>query len=159
MSGQLYPWGKTPWYPLDRRLGGSQSQSGRHGEEKILAPNRTRTPTPRSYSSQLIAIPTVRYPGSLYFVTTTLYNINLTENIFRCRNWENNVLYFSPAKCLLKSKVPAKLGLWKRAGWPILQYSSRVVSHEFGRSMKWWLADRSRNSTKNIWNFIFNKFA
>jgi hypothetical protein len=27
------PWlGKEPWYPLDRRLGGPQSQSGRHGE-------------------------------------------------------------------------------------------------------------------------------
>jgi hypothetical protein len=24
----LYPWGKSPWYPLDRRLGGPQSRSG-----------------------------------------------------------------------------------------------------------------------------------
>jgi len=30
----LYPWGKSPWYPLDRRLGGPYSQSGRGGEEK-----------------------------------------------------------------------------------------------------------------------------
>jgi hypothetical protein len=29
--------GKEPLYSLDRRLGGPQSQSGRHGEEKILA--------------------------------------------------------------------------------------------------------------------------
>jgi hypothetical protein len=28
--------GKSPRYPLDRRLGGPQSQSGRFGEEKIL---------------------------------------------------------------------------------------------------------------------------
>jgi len=39
VSGQLHalaalpPW-KSPWYPLDRRLGGSQSRSGRGGEEK-----------------------------------------------------------------------------------------------------------------------------
>jgi hypothetical protein len=30
----LYPEGKIPWYPLDGRLGGSQSRSGRGGEEK-----------------------------------------------------------------------------------------------------------------------------
>jgi hypothetical protein len=29
----LYPNRKSPWHPLDRRLGGSQSQSG-HREEK-----------------------------------------------------------------------------------------------------------------------------
>jgi hypothetical protein len=27
----LYPQGKSPWYPLDRRLGGPQSRSGRGG--------------------------------------------------------------------------------------------------------------------------------
>jgi hypothetical protein len=32
--GRLYPRGKRPWYPLDRRLGGPQSRSGRGGEEK-----------------------------------------------------------------------------------------------------------------------------
>jgi hypothetical protein len=39
MSGQLhnpvfYHQGKSPCYPLDRRLGGPQSRSGRGGEEK-----------------------------------------------------------------------------------------------------------------------------
>jgi hypothetical protein len=39
VSGQLHapaallP-GKEPWYPLDRRLGGAQSRSGRGAEEK-----------------------------------------------------------------------------------------------------------------------------
>jgi hypothetical protein len=37
--------GKSPRYPLDRSLGGPQSQSGQHGEEKILDPTGTRTPT------------------------------------------------------------------------------------------------------------------
>jgi hypothetical protein len=37
-SGQLhvpaaYPQGKRPWYPLDRRSGGPQSQSEGHGGE------------------------------------------------------------------------------------------------------------------------------
>jgi hypothetical protein len=39
VSGQLHapvdsPQGKSPWYPLDGRLGGPQSRSGRGGEEK-----------------------------------------------------------------------------------------------------------------------------
>jgi hypothetical protein len=39
-----------PRYPLDRRLGGPKIRSGRRGEEKILDPIGTRTPTPRSSS-------------------------------------------------------------------------------------------------------------
>jgi hypothetical protein len=35
---QLYPQGKSPWYPLDRRLCGPQSRSGRGGEEKNSQP-------------------------------------------------------------------------------------------------------------------------
>jgi hypothetical protein len=34
----LNPQGKSPWYPLDRRLGGPQSRSGRGGEEKNSQP-------------------------------------------------------------------------------------------------------------------------
>jgi hypothetical protein len=57
----LYPQGKTPWYPLDRRLGGHQSRSGRGGEERnsqllpVLEP-----PIIRPYLS---AIP-LSYPGN-----------------------------------------------------------------------------------------------
>jgi hypothetical protein len=34
----LYPHGKSPWYPLDRRLGGPQSCSWHGGEEKNSQP-------------------------------------------------------------------------------------------------------------------------
>jgi hypothetical protein len=34
----LYPQGKRPWYPLDRRMGGPQNWSGRGGEEKNSSP-------------------------------------------------------------------------------------------------------------------------
>jgi hypothetical protein len=37
-SASLYPQGKSPWYPLDRRLGGPQSRSGRDGGEKNSQP-------------------------------------------------------------------------------------------------------------------------
>jgi hypothetical protein len=36
----LYPQKKSPWYPLDRKLGGFQSRSGRGGEEKNSQPRR-----------------------------------------------------------------------------------------------------------------------
>jgi hypothetical protein len=45
VNGQLYPRGKSLRHPLDRRLGGPQSQSGRCGEEKNLVPARNGTPT------------------------------------------------------------------------------------------------------------------
>jgi hypothetical protein len=34
----LYSQGKSPWYPLDRRLGGPQSRSGHRVEEKNSQP-------------------------------------------------------------------------------------------------------------------------
>jgi len=33
VSGQLHSQGKSPWYPLGRKLGGAQSLSGHSGEE------------------------------------------------------------------------------------------------------------------------------
>jgi hypothetical protein len=39
---------RSAQYPMERRLGGAQSRSGRRGEEKILDPTGTRTPIPRA---------------------------------------------------------------------------------------------------------------
>jgi hypothetical protein len=49
VSGQLHvpaalSQGKSPWYPLDRRLGGPQSLSRRGGEEKNSQPRRESNP-------------------------------------------------------------------------------------------------------------------
>jgi hypothetical protein len=55
----FYPREKSPWYPLDRRLCGPRSRSGRRGEEKVLDPTGTRTPTPRTCNPYRL-----RYPGS-----------------------------------------------------------------------------------------------
>jgi hypothetical protein len=38
MLQPLYPQGKSPWYPLDRRLGGPDSRSGRGDEAKNSQP-------------------------------------------------------------------------------------------------------------------------
>jgi hypothetical protein len=53
-----YSQGKSPQCPFCRRLGGPQSRCGRLGEEKILDPTGTRTPTSRSSSPLPVAIPT-----------------------------------------------------------------------------------------------------
>jgi hypothetical protein len=46
MPRLLYLQGKSPRYPLDRRLSGPQRLSGQRGELKILAPTGTRTTNP-----------------------------------------------------------------------------------------------------------------
>jgi hypothetical protein len=38
LLSRFYPQGKSPWYLLDRRLGGLQSRYGRGGEEKNSQP-------------------------------------------------------------------------------------------------------------------------
>jgi hypothetical protein len=45
----LYPQGKSPWYPLDRRLCGFQIRSGRGGEEKNSQPLPGIEPPIRSF--------------------------------------------------------------------------------------------------------------
>jgi hypothetical protein len=49
MPWLLYPQGKSPWYPLDRRLGRPQSQSRCSGEKKNFQPlPELETPTIQS---------------------------------------------------------------------------------------------------------------
>jgi hypothetical protein len=59
----LYPRGKSPRYPLDRRLGGPQSRSGCCGVERNLLP------LPESNSGRPVRSPSLyrlRYPDCTY---------------------------------------------------------------------------------------------
>jgi hypothetical protein len=59
----LYPRGKSPQYPLDRRLGGPQYRSGRRGGEKNLAlPGIDLRPLRRPVRSQSLC--RLRFPDS-----------------------------------------------------------------------------------------------
>jgi hypothetical protein len=51
----LYPQEKSPWYPLDRRVGGPQSRSGRGGEDSqhIGRLRRLRFKRARAYGDDL----------------------------------------------------------------------------------------------------------
>jgi hypothetical protein len=71
------PGERAPRYPLDRRLGGPQNRSGRRGEEKILDPTGTRTPTPRPYSQSLYRL---SYVGK-----KEMYNVSRSASI----GWDN----------------------------------------------------------------------
>jgi hypothetical protein len=50
MTGLPYPQGKSPQYPLDRRLGGPYCWSQWYRKVKILDNTGTQTPTPPSSS-------------------------------------------------------------------------------------------------------------
>jgi hypothetical protein len=87
-SGQLHtspalPRGKSPRYPLNRRLGGPQSRSERFGEEKNLLPVPTvESQSPHRLSCGLV-VDRLHCPGSntfqerqflFYFPQKTLYD-------------------------------------------------------------------------------------
>jgi hypothetical protein len=58
--------GKSPWYPVDRRLGGPQSRSGRGGEEKNSKPPpgiEPKNPDRPAHSPELYRL---SYHGSSY---------------------------------------------------------------------------------------------
>jgi hypothetical protein len=64
MTRPLYPQGKSPRYPIERRLGGLQNR----GEETIFNPTGTQTPTP------LVVLPAVsRYTDCL--IPTALFRL------------------------------------------------------------------------------------
>jgi hypothetical protein len=69
----LYPRWQAPPYPFDRRLGGSQSQSGRHWEVKIPAHTGTRTAT-------LISLAKVKFYAMVSWVSKVIKNM-LKENM------------------------------------------------------------------------------
>jgi hypothetical protein len=137
-SRPLYPRGKSPRYPLLRRLGGPQSRSGRRGEEKILDPMTDNvqvsncTPEP----STLLASAWLRHQGSSCRDPTRLWTLfqadttaKLTEavNLFTCirevlvTNLGQNTGYpdwglswFSSGKCSYTGwAIPKMLRYWK----------------------------------------------
>jgi hypothetical protein len=63
--GCFNPQGNNPQYLFDRRLGEPQSRSGRRGQEKILDPTGTRTPT-RGSPARSQSLYRLSYLGTRY---------------------------------------------------------------------------------------------
>jgi hypothetical protein len=79
VSGQLHgpaalPPGKEPWFPLDRRLGGPQSRSGRGGEEKNSQPPSGIEPQNPSRPARSLALYRLSYHGSPVSVNIKIIN-------------------------------------------------------------------------------------
>jgi hypothetical protein len=67
-SRPLYPQGKSPWYPLDRRPGGPQSHSGHGGEEKNSQPLPGIEPQNPNHPAHSPVLYQLSYHGSLNLI-------------------------------------------------------------------------------------------
>jgi hypothetical protein len=121
VSGQFttrppYPQGKSPWYPLGRRLGGPQSRYGRGG------PTGTRTPDHPARNPALYhwAIPDPRWNQFTPFVSISL-KPNQTFSFHQCLGLISGLLpsdfptkfctSFSSLPCMLHSTPIHKVGV------------------------------------------------
>jgi hypothetical protein len=111
MLRPLYPLRKNPWYPLDRRLGGLQSQSGRGGEEESSQP--------------LTGIE----PPIIQFVAQRYSSVSIFEFQTEIRTW------LLTNKCHTRHPCAYTLGqmvrLWLNFEQPAGNYSHCVLSHPF----------------------------
>jgi hypothetical protein len=113
----FYTQGKNPWYPLDRRLGGPQSQSGCGGEEKNSQPLPRLEPSiiqpiAQCYTTQLFQLPKWIAVKEIYTdwysydkVRHTKFHQNLSKvsrNIHRSLIWllRTVVLKMKPIKLI-----------------------------------------------------------
>jgi hypothetical protein len=81
----LYPQGKNPWYPLDRRVGGPQSRSERGGEDKNSKPLQGLEPPIFQPIAQ-------RYTTELSRLPLYLWFSHIFHSIFELRYWYCTVL-------------------------------------------------------------------
>jgi hypothetical protein len=96
----LYPQGTNSWYPLDRRLGGPQSRSGRGGDEKNSM--SCQDSNSRSSSPYHSAISLTRIKSKLFIFSTVRM-----ENNDKCRRVQRT-----------KVKISWRISLlWECAQW------------------------------------------
>jgi hypothetical protein len=108
----FYVWGKSPQYPMERRLGGPHSQSGCFGEEKNLLPllaieSQLSSPWPSlyslSYCSSQVFVFARTYSHThththkyIHIWLTLIILISQTLLWYRCgRGWKEDTLSFS----------------------------------------------------------------
>jgi hypothetical protein len=80
----LYPQGKIPWCPWNRRVGGPQSRSGRGGEEKNSQPlPGFETPiiqlVAQRFTTELSRLLIV--VRSIMYLSTTLISVGISDNV------------------------------------------------------------------------------
>jgi hypothetical protein len=127
----LYPQGNSPWCPLDRRLGGSQSRSERGGEEinsqplSGLKPPNIWVRSPEIYHWAILAPNAccterikISYCVTRHFkflTTATLYSVNLT-------------FIYSFLDAVSPTEIKARWMIWKEDnGWRIAMEGEEVL--------------------------------
>jgi hypothetical protein len=96
----LYPRGNCPRYPLDRRLSGPQSRSGRCGEERNLPPVVSRTPAVQ---------PVARHHADWAILTSKLSKSSLINNTYVLHQIRR---YFNILKSYFTIFVWAYMSFW-----------------------------------------------
>jgi hypothetical protein len=123
ISGHLHtpaalPQGKRPWYPLDRRLGESQSRSGRGVEEKNSQPPPGIET--RSSDRPVHNIPTGNIPKRNWTSPGDVTH-NQTDRVLIDKMRHSNILdvqYFKEAEChtdhyLIVAKLRERISVHK----------------------------------------------
>jgi hypothetical protein len=86
----LYPQGKSPWYPLDRRLGGPQSRSVHGGEEVSSQPLPGIEPWNPDRPAHIPALYRLSYHGSRHINYKLDKRGSGLSFCFTIRSTENN---------------------------------------------------------------------
>jgi len=108
----LYPRGKSPWYPLNRRLGEPHSQSGCGGEEKNSLPCPCWESNPSHPSHSVVTI--LSYPGSLLYTSVDEIH-SMYKSLFPLISSITYILYtIYMVNIDIKYKLPAKIKTGKR---------------------------------------------
>jgi hypothetical protein len=98
----LYPRTNRPWYPLERRLGGPQSQSGCYGEEKNLGLARIWTPAIQPRSPSLYQL---SYADSQSYTVLFKCVFTMQTNVLHCNGqyWKEYSLGWQLVDMILMS--------------------------------------------------------
>jgi hypothetical protein len=112
----LYSQGKSPRYPLDKRLGGPKSRSGRCGVEKITCPCREWNPESSARSISDWAIPALRQMPVLYPNSATTASFQILSNLSIILRFDPYIFH------ALTHREPTKMPKYclKRFSWSVL---------------------------------------
>jgi hypothetical protein len=138
MPQPFYSRGKSPWYPINRRLGWPQSQSGQWWREKFPATTRTQTPDCPDCSP------------ALYHCTILASYLNINNNLNVILQWKDLLVqHLHTAEWTLKIELllcskHIKINLYisysRNDTWVLLQLVSKAA----------FSADYMKNSVNNF---------
>jgi hypothetical protein len=142
----LYPQRKSPWYPLDKRLGGPQSRSGRGGKRSktpASTVNQTSVVQPVAYSLYWLS-----YPGSWFLFDSALLLLRSSDEKMWQQLWK--ILFPSNLTNPLRFVSKVKEGRIISTPDQNLTTPTRVL----GACVYWgWRTSTDLNVGETLWSF------